>query len=243
MITIGRLAQYAGVTTKTIRVYHAKGLLPEPERDSSGYRRYTAQHAIDLIKIRALAEAGVSLSRIRELRADPDTGLRAALHEADAALTTRIRELRRTRHRLRRLASGDADLLPPGVSTYLDQLRALGFSDRWVNLQADLWLLLFTTHPQTAAESLNDQAQMLTDPALRELFLAYDQAHDLDPHDPAIQQLADRIVGATRARYGPADLPGQGLISDIPELIQRAVNASSPAWRQVDTLIRRQLRT
>ena len=58
MITIGRLAQYAGVT---IRVYHAKGLLPEPGRDRSGYRRYTAQHAIDLIKIRTLADAGVPL--------------------------------------------------------------------------------------------------------------------------------------------------------------------------------------
>lgn len=45
--------------TKTIRVYHDKGLLPEPSHDSSGYRRYTAQHAIDLIKIRTLAEAGV----------------------------------------------------------------------------------------------------------------------------------------------------------------------------------------
>ena len=58
MITIGQLALYACVSTKTIRVYHDKGLLPEPSRGSSGYRRYTAGHAIDLIKIRTLAEAG-----------------------------------------------------------------------------------------------------------------------------------------------------------------------------------------
>ncbi len=44
MITIGQLARYAGVSTKTIRVYHDKGLLAEPDRDTSGYRRYTAQH-------------------------------------------------------------------------------------------------------------------------------------------------------------------------------------------------------
>ncbi|MEW2354857.1 MerR family transcriptional regulator [Spirillospora sp. NPDC029432] len=242
MITIGRLAQYAGVTTKTIRVYHAKGLLPEPERDASGYRRYTAQHAIDLIKIRTLAEAGVPLARIRELRADPDTDLRAALHEADLALTARIRDLRRTQQRLRRLAGGDAGLLPPGVGAYLDRLRAYGFSPRWVNLQADLWLLLFTTHPRTAAESLDDQAGILADPALRALFHDYDRAHGLDPGDPYLQDLADRIVRATRDRYGAAGLPGQEPASDIPELIQRAVNASSPAWRRLDTLIRRGLR-
>jgi DNA-binding transcriptional MerR regulator len=73
VITIGQLARYIGVSTKTIRVYHAKGLLPEPSRDSSGYRRYTAQHAIDLIKIRTLAEAGVPLARIRDLQAAPRT--------------------------------------------------------------------------------------------------------------------------------------------------------------------------
>lgn len=56
VITIGQLARYAGVSTKTVRVYHDKGLLPEPDRDASGYRRYGAQDAIDLIKIRTLAE-------------------------------------------------------------------------------------------------------------------------------------------------------------------------------------------
>lgn len=242
MITIGRLARYVGVSIKTIRVYHAKGLLPEPERDSSGYRRYTAQHTIDLIKIRTLAEAGVPLARIRELRAAPDADLREALHEVDADLTARIRGLRQTQRRLRRLAAGDADLLPPGVGAYLDQLREFGFSRRWVTLQADLWVLVFATHPEMATELLHDQAQALTDAALRQLFLDYDHAHDLDPHDPFIEQLAGRMVAATRDRYGTDDLPGQDTTSDIPALIQRAVNASSPAWRRLDTLVRRQLR-
>ena len=42
MLTIGELASYAGVTVRAVRHYHAKGLLPEPERDHSGYRRYGA---------------------------------------------------------------------------------------------------------------------------------------------------------------------------------------------------------
>lgn len=241
MITIGQLAQYAGVTIKTIRVYHAKGLLPEPDRDSSGYRRYTAQHAIDLIKIRTLADAGVPLARIRELRAAPDTDLRQALHDVDTDLTARIRELRRTQQRLRRLVAGDDDLLPTGVGAYLDQLREYGFSKRWVTLQADLWVLVFATHPETAAELFHDQAQALAEPALRQIFLDYDHAYDLDPEDPFIQVLADRAVRATRDRYDLDRLPGQDITSDIPTLIQSAVNASSPAWQRLDTLIRQQL--
>ena len=43
MITIGQLADYAGVTIKAVRHYHQRGLLDEPPRDSSGYRRYTAR--------------------------------------------------------------------------------------------------------------------------------------------------------------------------------------------------------
>ncbi|WP_344167895.1 MerR family transcriptional regulator [Kribbella lupini] len=38
MLTISRLAAYAGVTVRAVRHYHQIGLLPEPERDHSGYR-------------------------------------------------------------------------------------------------------------------------------------------------------------------------------------------------------------
>jgi len=72
-VAFGQLAAYAGVTIKAVRHYHQRGLLAEPPRDSSGYRCYSAQHAIDLVKIKTLAEAGVPLARINELlAADPD---------------------------------------------------------------------------------------------------------------------------------------------------------------------------
>lgn len=61
MITIGQLARYIGVSIKTTRVRHDKALLSEPDRDPSGYRRNGANDAINLLKIRTLAEAGVSL--------------------------------------------------------------------------------------------------------------------------------------------------------------------------------------
>ena len=241
VITIGQLARYVGVSTKTIRVYHAKGLLPEPDRDASGYRRYGAGHAIDLIKIRTLAEAGVPLARIRDLRLATGDKFRQALREIDTDITARIRVLRAGQQRLRQLADGQLQVLPADVRSHFEQLTRLGFTQRWVALQNDLWILVFATHPDTAITLFREQAQILADSALCQIFLDYDHAHDLDPHDPRIDDLACRIVDATRERYGADDLPGQDTNSEIPALIQGAVNASSPAWQRVDTLIRKRL--
>ncbi|MFE0172291.1 MerR family transcriptional regulator [Streptomyces sp. NPDC059002] len=238
MITIGQLARYIGVSTKTIRVYHDKGLLPEPDRDASGYRRYGAHDAIDLIKIRTLAEGGVPLARIRALRSATDEEFQQALREIDDDITARIHGLRATQDRLRQLAAGQLAPLPAEVGAHLERLARWGFSARWVDLQRDLWILVFATHPDRAPALFHDQADSQSDPALRRLFLDYDQAYDLDADDPRIDDLARRIAAATRKRYGPDEPPELDAASEIPALIQGTVNASSPAWQRIDTLLR-----
>jgi len=241
VLTIGQLARYVGVSTKTIRVYHEKGLLPEPGRDTSGYRRYTARDAIELIKIRTLAEAGVPLAKIGQLRVAPPADVHSALDRIDADLGDRIDRLRLTRERLRRLHSGRTAALPADVVAHLDGLPALGFSGGWVDLVTDLWILVFTTHPDEGMDLFRDQAQSLVDPDLRRIYLDYDRCRDLDPADPLVDELARRIVDATRRRYGPGELPGQDANSPIPALIQQSVNSMSPAWRRLDALIRAML--
>ncbi|MFB9371635.1 MerR family transcriptional regulator [Kitasatospora albolonga] len=241
MITIGQLAGYAGVSVKTVRVYHAKGLLPEPERDASGYRRYTAADAVELIKIRTLAEAGVPLARIRELRSAGEERFQQELLRIDDELTERIDALYTTRGRLRRLATGDPSALPAEAVALLERLAGWGFTERWTELQRDLWILVFATEPDHAPALLNDQAGSLADPALRQLFLDYDHAHDLVPDDPLLPDLADRIAQATRTRYGTQEPPGPDAASGITALVQGAVNSSSPAWERLDALIRARL--
>ncbi|MFI6055274.1 MerR family transcriptional regulator [Streptomyces violascens] len=241
MITIGQLARYVGVSIKTIRVYHDKGLLPEPDRDASGYRRYSANDAVDLIKIRTLAEAGVPLARIRDLRSATGQEFQQALREIDDELTDRIQSLRATQRRLRQLGTGQPAPLPAEVEAHLKRLTRWGFTPRWVDLQRDLWILVFATHPDRAATLFDDQAETLADPALRQLFLDYDQAYDLDVDDPRIDGLAHRIVEATRERYGPDEPPELEATSEIPALIQGTVNASSQAWQRLDMLIRAHL--
>ena len=109
-------------------------------------------------------------------------------------------------------------------------------------MEGDLWILVFATHPDIALGLFRDQAQALTDPTLRRIYLDYDGAHDLDPRDPVVTDLARRIVRATAHRYGTGDLPGQATGDEIPQLIQGTVNASSPAWQRLDVLIRDGLR-
>jgi hypothetical protein len=127
------------------------------------------------------------------------------------------------------------------VTEYLDLLPQRGFTSRWTALVTDLWILAFATQPETARALFDDQRAMLEDPDHLAVFLEYDRVHDLDPDDPRIAALAARIVAATRSRYGDSALPGQDPDSGPSALSQATVNATSPAWKRLDTLIRTDL--
>ncbi|WP_433567012.1 MerR family transcriptional regulator [Nocardia sp. CA-151230] len=113
VLTIGQLAATARVTVRTIRHYHQVGLLPEPARDASGYRRYNAQTAVDLVRIRTLADAGVPLARIDALLHAQPTEFAAAITDIDTALQAKIDRLTEHRRRIAELASGEELVLPP----------------------------------------------------------------------------------------------------------------------------------
>src|SRR5687768_12298766 len=151
MITIGQLARYAGVTIKAVRHYHKVGLLREPARDHSGYRRYSAQDAIDLVKIRTLAEAGVPLARVKELLAAGEEEFASSVTEIDEALRRREEEIRLARERVVRLRSGNALFVTPAAAAMLDQLREIGVSERGVTMERDVWVLMQTVAPNEAA--------------------------------------------------------------------------------------------
>ncbi|MFD0468798.1 MerR family transcriptional regulator [Nonomuraea thailandensis] len=152
MLTIGELASYAGVTVRAVRHYHAKGLLPEPERDHFGYRRYDGGAVVELIRIRTLAEAGVPLARVRELLQAGEDEFAAAIADIDRRLRAEIRQRQRHRERIARLASGDSLVLPPEVVEYLDRLRALGVDERIVQAERDGWIPLAAHSPERVPE-------------------------------------------------------------------------------------------
>jgi DNA-binding transcriptional MerR regulator len=242
MITIGQLAGYAGVTIKAVRHYHQRGLLEEPSRDSSGYRRYTAEHAIKLIKIATLAKAGVPLDRIKELlAADPDR-FAAALVEIDANLKERAEELLRTRKRIARLRSGDRLFVSEEVADYLDHLHELGISERSVQVERDGWILLQSVSPKAAAIFIADKRDAFSDPEFRAIYLEYDQAFEWSPDDPRLYALADRSVrwlAAQRSGAGGEERPFRD--PTIAQLLATSTGASSPAWDRLTEIAKERM--
>jgi DNA-binding transcriptional MerR regulator len=113
---IGELADELGVTTKTIRFYESIGLLPEPERTSSGYRAYGPSDVERLTFIKSAQRLGFSLDEVREIIAFRDRGERpcayvaGVLHRQVLDLDRRMGELRRLRDELRRLEAKAAAL-------------------------------------------------------------------------------------------------------------------------------------
>jgi DNA-binding transcriptional MerR regulator len=235
MLTIGQLADYVGVTVRAVRHYHQRGLLPEPERDASGYRRYGAQAVTDLIRIKTLSDAGVPLARIAGLL-DAEPGQFAqAVTDIDRALAARIHDLEEQRHRIAELAAGDRLFLPPEVADYLDELRRIGVSQRLVRLERDGWIVLAARLPgQVARWARDKRAGLLASPQGRRLYLAWDQAFDWDPADPRVDRLAGDIVALAKQYQDQhrAEPPPE-LEDPVAMALLSHPYVSSPAWERV----------
>jgi MerR family transcriptional regulator, redox-sensitive transcriptional activator SoxR len=72
-LTIGEVAERAGLKTSAIRYYESVGVLPEPARES-GQRRYTVETVRRLQVIDVAKRAGFSLEEARVLLATRDGG-------------------------------------------------------------------------------------------------------------------------------------------------------------------------
>lgn len=194
MLTIGQLASYAGVTVRAVRHYHATGLLPEPERDHSGYRRYDAAAVVELVRIRTLAEAGVPLSRVRELLSAGDAEFATAVEEIDRRLRAEIRGRQRHRERIAQLAAGDSLALPPEAVAYLDRLRAVGVPEIMVEAERDAWILVVAQLPDRIPFYMEMKGQQLDDPAVRELYRDLAEVIGWSADDPRLPGVADRLA-------------------------------------------------
>jgi len=210
VLTIGQLAAYSGVTTRAVRHYHQIGLLPEPERDASGYRTYTAPAVVRLIRIRTLAEAGVPLARVEELLAADEEGFRRAVAEIDHRLRGEIKELQEHRRRIARLAAGDSLALPPEVTDYLDRMRALGAPEVLVEMERDAWILIAAQMPEKIAEFMVEKQAQLDDPLmLRFLGTMGALITGDDESETLLAEIADVVVEMAEQAAARGELDGQ----------------------------------
>lgn len=192
-VTIGQAAAFAGVTIKTVRHYHKLGLVAEPERDGSGYRRYGSDDLLRVVQVRALADAGVPLADIGALL-DADTErFAAALTDVERHLTERIEELTARRDTLHRLAD-DRALLPDRACAVLDRMPGLGFSPEYVAGQREALVLFRALVPEGFESFVAQLEHRLDDPEFVELTQRSWDAMSWDPDDPRLEELASALA-------------------------------------------------
>jgi Hg(II)-responsive transcriptional regulator len=101
-LTIGQVAEGAGVGVETVRFYQRSGLIPEPPRRGTEHRRYPSEAVARIRFIRGAQNVGFSLKEIEELmalRIEPG----ASKTDVKARAQQKVSEIERKMHDLQRM--------------------------------------------------------------------------------------------------------------------------------------------
>jgi DNA-binding transcriptional MerR regulator len=228
MLTISQLAAHAGVTVRAVRHYHKIGLLPEPERDRSGYRTYAAAAVVRLIRIHILADAGVPLARVQQLLDADEEEFAASVQEIDRDLRAEIRRLQGTRKRLARLAAGEHLALPQSVIDYLDRVRELGVEEQYVEMERDAWIMVAAKVPHLIDAVIAMKHEQLDDPDMVKLYGMVNGALDWSPDDPRVVEVADILERMMMRAVGTGEAGADGFDDQFVDLLDATLLESAP---------------
>lgn len=198
-LLIGDIARLTGLTPRAVRHYHDVGVLPEPTRDSSGYRRYGTADLIALVRIARLRALGMPVARIADRVASGSSGdLSDSLRVLAGELTEEIERLTRLRDQLEHAVDADslndpADMLSQALREY----GQLGADEALAPDEVDSANLLDALHPGGVAGVIDAAHELLTDPArmatLDSLLRRY-RSLDVDTSDAEVQALAAEVA-------------------------------------------------
>ncbi|UFU07313.1 MerR family transcriptional regulator [Ruania halotolerans] len=222
------LANLAGTTPRALRHYHAIGLLPDVPRDANGYRRYSVDDLVTLLRIRQLAASGVPLRKIAGILDQDDLNQAELFARLDRELeehVERIEAQRRTLAQLSKLA------LRPG--RYSDSAHPT----RTQRLDQDVWTLL-TTSGEVDADTAETVLDALDSTALAEQGAWYQEFERLEGHTridaASATRLAHRIAEFAHAVWEAA---GRAPAGDGPPIMamveQMQAQTLSPAQQDV----------
>jgi DNA-binding transcriptional MerR regulator len=221
-LSVGELAQLAGVSPRTVRHYHAVGLLPEPERDSRGYRRYGSQDVITLVRAVRLRALGMPLPQVAERLADSTNGaesVSASLQALADELDEEIVRLVETRDRLREFAASEGFAQPvQALTRALRESGLIGPSDELRTGQEWAAALLDALHPAGMAGVLTQASGLLNDPAAAtEFFTFLEDFRQLRPRagEAEVNALADRVASTVTRFISGASLADVDLLDKV----------------------------
>ena len=118
---IGKLAEQAGTTTRTVRYYEEMGLIKPCHRTSGGFRCYSDEQLIQVRMILSLKELGFDLDKIKSILHkrgnEPTAGRLAAhvledLHSKMSELNEQIAELQNVRGKVEQTITTLCHCLP-----------------------------------------------------------------------------------------------------------------------------------
>lgn len=215
-----------GVSTRAVRHYHRRGLLPEPKRLANGYRSYELRDVVVLARIRRLTELGLTLDEVRDALGD-SRDLHEILVELDSDLAEQEARLRERRARLagliERTRPHPDDAVTPELLALLDDLAERGPSTPLAELERDLFALLDVV--ATPADRDRTIAAMRAYPPRDDLAARLTALSNADADDPRVPELAAELAAAIPA----------GLVSGEPDgpFADAVLNALSPAQAEV----------
>ncbi|MCE7001568.1 MerR family transcriptional regulator [Kibdelosporangium philippinense] len=205
---IGELAGMIGLSTRAIRHYHHRGLLPEPDRLANGYREYGLRDVILLARIRRLTELGLSLDEVRGALSDEHgNDLREALIALDSDLEKQEEVIRARRARLADLIA-QVELRPDStISVELAGLLAdlpaphgeIGTLDR------ELLALLDITPGRDEVVAML-RANPIDPGVSADLARRLEELSDAPVDDPRITPLAHEIARSIPVDLMPTDI-------------------------------------
>lgn len=222
---VAQIARLTGTTVRTVRHYHALGLLPVPE-ERGGWRDYELSHVARLSRIRWLARAGVPLSTIARVLDAAPAGAPAStdapaqppgeavaqdLRAALAALEEHLAEVARQREMLLGLLHQaeeglTASPMPPRLAAFFDRMERDAPDERTraaVRHDRDIVdLACYRGQMPPEAEYLFPDADETEDAATLEGY-----GKDLESaSDAELAEHADWIVASAERRLEPDQL-------------------------------------
>lgn len=105
MISVGRFAALAKVTTRTVRFYESIGLLPSSSRGENNYRHYNVKLLDRMNRIRDLQELGFSLDEIKQIINFSESDIGNRLKKLLQNIEQEIDELEQRRSRITEILS------------------------------------------------------------------------------------------------------------------------------------------
>ncbi|WP_313815546.1 MerR family transcriptional regulator [Citricoccus sp.] len=221
-----QLADLAGTTVKTIRYYHAIGILEEPARAVNGYKQYGTVHLVSLLRIKRLRELGLSAAEI-QATADSDGDFFDTVRELDARLAASIERQQKVRDDLAELLTHRTGPdVPVGFESVAHSLTG---ADRAV---ISISALLFEEQGMRDLRDIADYHQD-ADAAFNEL--------PADADAETVRSVATRLATVLRTIHetypGTRDLPRPTTLRETEAthaLIQALTDLYNPA--QIDVL-------